>query len=63
MCPSIRRRVKDRRSLSIGERLVLTSELSQDAWEKIGVVYDRSKPRDKTVWRFWRKQNGELEPF
>jgi hypothetical protein len=40
----------------------LTSELSLAAWEKIGVVYDPTKPTDKTIRRFRRKENGELEP-
>jgi len=59
----LKERVKSWRSLSVGERLELTSELSLAAWEKIGVVYDPTKPMDKTIRRFRRKENGELEPF
>jgi hypothetical protein len=54
-------RVRNWRNLSVGERLILTSELSIAAWAKIGVVYDPSKPMDKTIRRFRRKENGELE--
>jgi hypothetical protein len=59
----LKERVKNWRSLSVGERMELTSELSLAAWEKIGVVYDPSKPMDKTIRRFRRKENGELEPI
>jgi hypothetical protein len=59
----LKERVKNWRSLSVGERLELTSELSLAAWEKIGVVYDPTKPTDKTIRRFRRKENGELEPW
>jgi hypothetical protein len=55
--------VKNWRSLTVGERMDLTRELSLAAWEKIGVVYDPSKPTDKTIRRFRRKENGELEPY
>ena len=58
----LKERVKNWRSLSIGERLVLTSELSIAAWGKIGVVRDPNMPMDKTIRRFRRKENGELEP-
>jgi len=34
----------------------LTSELSVAAWEKIGVVYDPTKPMDKTIRRVERKR-------
>ena len=50
----LKERVKNWRSLSVGERMELTSELSLAAWEKIGVVYDPSKPMDKTIRRFVR---------
>jgi hypothetical protein len=59
----LKERVKNWRSLTIGERMELTSELSLAAWEKIGVVYDPTKPRDKTIRRMRRKENGELEPY
>ncbi|MGD0902649.1 MAG: hypothetical protein ABR924_06865 [Terracidiphilus sp.] len=44
-------KVRNWRSLSVSERLILTSELSQAAWAKIGVVHDPSKPMDKTIRR------------
>ena len=59
----MKERVKNWRSLSVGERLELTSELSLAAWAKIGVVYDPSKPMDKTIRKFRRKENGELEAW
>ena len=59
----LKERVKNWRSLTIGERLVLTNELSLAAWEKIGVVYDPTKPRDTTIRKFRRRENGELEPY
>ena len=59
----LKERVKNWRSLSVGERLELTHELSVAAWAKIGVVYDPSKPMDKTIRKFRRKENGELEPW
>jgi hypothetical protein len=36
--------VRNWRNLSVGERLVLTDEMSVAAWAKIGVVRDPSKP-------------------
>lgn len=59
----LKERVKNWRSLTVGGRMTLTSELSLAAWEKIGVVYDPTKPRDTTIRRFRRKENGELEPY
>jgi hypothetical protein len=59
----LKEKVKSWRSLSPGERMTLVSELSLAAWEKIGVVYDPSKPMDKTIRRFRRNEAGELEPF
>ena len=56
-------RVKNWRNLSIGERLILTDELSKAAWAKIGVVHDPNKPIDKTIRKFRRKENGELEAW
>jgi hypothetical protein len=50
----LKERVKNWRSLSIGERLILTSELSEAAWAKIGVVRDPYKPMDKTIRRVTR---------
>jgi hypothetical protein len=45
------------RNLSVSERFNLTSELSVAAWAKIGVVYDPSKPKDKTIRRVARTQD------
>lgn len=56
-------KVRNWRSLSLGERLVLTCELSEAAWAKIGVVCDPNKPMDKTIRRVRRKDDGALEPF
>jgi len=53
----LKERVKNWRSLSVGERMELTSELSRAAWEKIGVVYDPNKPMDKTIRRVERTGN------
>jgi hypothetical protein len=44
-------KVRNRRNLSVGERLDLTCELSMAAWAKIGVVRDPGKPMDKTIRR------------
>jgi len=52
----LKERVRDWRNLSVGERLVLTDELSKAAWAKIGVVRDLSKPMDKTIRRVIRSQ-------
>ena len=52
----LKERVKNWRNLSIGERLILTSELSLAAWAKIGVVHDPSKPMDKTLRRVVRSE-------
>ena len=52
----LKERVKNWRSLSVGERLELTSELSSAAWAKIGVVRDPSKPMDKTIRRAERSR-------
>jgi hypothetical protein len=59
----LKEKVKNCASLSVGERMELLSELSLAAWEKLGVVYDPNKPVDKTIRRFRRKKNGELEPY
>ena len=45
----LKERVNDWRSLTVGERIELTHELSVAAWAKIGVVHDPSKPMDKTI--------------
>ena len=58
----LKERAKNWRSLWVGERMELASELSRAAWDKIGVVYDPTKPTDKTIRRYRRKENGELEP-
>jgi hypothetical protein len=50
-------KVNEWRNLSVSERFNLTSELSMAAWAKIGVVYDPSKPKDKTIQRVARTQN------
>jgi len=59
----LKEKVANWRSLSFQERMELTSQLSLAAWAKLGVVYDPNKPRDKTIRRFRRKENGELEPY
>lgn len=59
----LKARVKSWRTLTVGERMDLTCELSEAAWAKIGVVRDPSKPMDKTIRRFRREENGELEPY
>ena len=58
----LKEKVKNCCNLSFQERMGLTWELSLAAWEKLGVVYDPNKPRDKTIRRFRRKENGKLEP-
>jgi hypothetical protein len=50
----LKERVKNWRSLTVGERLILTDELSKAAWAKIGVVRDPSKPMDKTIRKITR---------
>jgi hypothetical protein len=45
------------RSVSVGERLQLSSELSLAAWAKIGVVRDPSRPMGKMVRRVPRAEN------
>jgi hypothetical protein len=47
----LKERVSNWKSLTVGERLVLTNELSVAAWAKIGVVRDPSKPMDKSIRR------------
>ena len=47
----LKERVKNWRSLSVGERMELIDQLSLAAWAKIGVVYDPTKPTDKTIRR------------
>ncbi len=59
----LKERVRNWRELSGSERMELTWELSVAAWEKLGVVYDPSKPMDKTIRRFRRNEAGELEPY
>ena len=51
-------RVRAWRSLSVGERLILVSALSEAAWAKIGVVRDPSKPMDKTIRRVTRSDSA-----
>ncbi len=58
----LKERVKNWRSLSVGERMELTSELSLAAWAKIGVFYDPNNPLNRSIRKFRRKENGELEP-
>jgi hypothetical protein len=50
-------RVRNWRSLSGGERLLLTFELSEAAWAKIGVFRDPNKPTDKTIRRVARSRD------
>jgi hypothetical protein len=52
--PHLEEKVRNWRSLSSSERSNLCSELSLAAWAKIGVVYDPSKPVDKTIRRVTR---------
>lgn len=59
----LKERVKNWRSLTAGERFLLVGKLSEAAWAKIGVVRDPNKPMDKTIRRFCRNENGELEPY
>jgi hypothetical protein len=47
----LKKRVKKWRSLSGADRKGLTWELSLAAWEKLGVVYDPTKPMDRTIRR------------
>ena len=51
----LEQRVRNVAKLSVGERLELTSELSRAAWQRIGVVYDPTKPMDKSIRRVERK--------
>ncbi len=44
-------KIQNWRDLSVGERIVLTSELRLAAWAKIGVVREPDKPMDKTIRR------------
>ncbi len=53
----LKERKKNWRSLSVGERMELVSELSLAAWEKLGVVYDPSKPVDRATRRIERKRD------
>lgn len=50
-------RVCNWKNLSIGERLILTNEMSIAAWAKIGFVRDPSKPMDKTLRRVTRSHD------
>jgi hypothetical protein len=59
----LKEKVANWQSLSAGERLSLSFELSEAAWAKIGVVRDPNKPMDKTIRRFRRNEAGELEPW
>jgi hypothetical protein len=59
----LKEKVKNWRNLSVGERLGMSFELSKAAWAKIGVVRDPNNPMDKTIRKFRRKENGELEPW
>lgn len=53
----LKERVRNCRNLSVGERFNLTCELSEEAWAKIGVVRDPSKPMDKTIRRVTRERH------
>jgi hypothetical protein len=59
----LKERKKNWRSLSAAERMELTCELSLAAWAKIGVYYDPNNPMNKSIRRFRRKEDGELEPY
>jgi hypothetical protein len=52
----LKERKKNWRSLSAAERMGLITELSLAAWEKLGVVYDPSKPAHRTIRRLERKR-------
>ena len=54
--PHLEEKVRNWKSLSVGERLVLTDELSKAAWAKIGFVCDPSKPSDKAIRRIDRSR-------
>lgn len=53
----LKERKKNWRSLSVAERMELVTELSLAAWAKLGVVYDPSRPMDKTIRRVERKRD------
>ena len=53
----LKERVKNWRSLSFSERFLLTCELSEAGWAKIGVVYDPDKSMDKRIRRVERKRD------
>jgi hypothetical protein len=44
-------KVRNWRSLAFSERFILTWELSEAAWAKIGIVRDPCEPMDKTIRR------------
>ena len=50
----LKEKVANWRSLSVQERMELTSQLSLAAWEKIGVVYDPNNPMNRTIRRVER---------
>ena len=50
-------RIANWKNLPVGERLTLTSEMSEAAWAKIGVVRDPNKPMDKTIRRVERSRD------
>jgi hypothetical protein len=52
----LKERVKNWRSLSVGERLSLSFELSEAGWARIGAVRDPNRPMDKTIRRIERSQ-------
>ena len=53
----MKEKVANWRSLSVGERLSLSFELSDAAWAKIGVVSDPNKPMDRTIRKVARSGN------
>jgi hypothetical protein len=59
----LKERVRGWRSLSVGERVGLVSELSLAAWAKLGVYYDPNNPKSKQIRRMRRNEAGELEPY
>jgi len=50
----LKERVKNWRSLTVGERLGLSFELSEAGWAKIGVVSDPDNPMNKSIRRIER---------
>lgn len=50
----LKERVRNWRNLSVGDRLVLTHDLSEEAWARIGIIHDPNKRMDTTIRRIRR---------